>query len=228
MWYHPRSRRVEDAVDAATDALPGVYALARRGDVAPDADVFSAAKETPDVSGAALASDADSALAFDFAELGLAYRFVPPRRRGDPSLFLDFRPARRWVREECRRASAAAAAARRGDGDKTAGCEVMNAFAYTCGVGVAAAAGGATRVLNTDHSETYLGIGALNASMNGFGYGFEEGEDDDPATAKAKRASGLTSDDGEGRRFETHCEDFYPAVRVRAGLPRLRALAARD
>ena len=96
MWYHPRSRRVEDAVDAATDALPGVYALARRGDVAPDADVFSAAKETPDVSGAALASDADSALAFDFAELGLAYRFVPPRRRGDPSLFLDFRPARRW------------------------------------------------------------------------------------------------------------------------------------
>jgi hypothetical protein len=45
---------------------------------------------------------------FIFHELGIAYNFVPPRRFGDPSLFLDFRPTRRWVRakvqeirEEC-------------------------------------------------------------------------------------------------------------------------------
>ena len=33
---------------------------------------------------------------------------------------------------------------------------VLNSFSYTCGVGLAAAAGGAGRVLNTDHSATYL------------------------------------------------------------------------
>ena len=45
---------------------------------------------------------------------------------------------------------------------------VLNAFAYTCGVGVAAAAGGAKRVLNTDHSATYLEVGFANAELNGF------------------------------------------------------------
>ena len=45
-------------------------------------------------------------------------------------------------------------------------------------------------MLNTDHSETYLGFGADNAALNGY---------DD------KTVSGL-------------CEDFYPAVRQLAGL----------
>ncbi|EEH53035.1 uncharacterized protein MICPUCDRAFT_10880, partial [Micromonas pusilla CCMP1545] len=114
----------------------------------------------------------DDPAAFAFSELGLRYDFVPPRRFGDPSLFLDFRPTRRW--------NAAAA---------PKPVSVLNAFAYTCGVGVAAASAGASRVLNTDHSETYLRYGARNAALN------------DVAAAT-----------------QSLCEDFYPAARQLAGL----------
>jgi 23S rRNA (cytosine1962-C5)-methyltransferase len=49
-----------------------------------------------------------------------------------------------------------------------AGRQVLNTFAYTCGFGVAAAAGGATRVLNLDLSKSVLEWGQANYRANGF------------------------------------------------------------
>lgn len=74
---------------------------------------------------------------------------VRPRHRGqDPLLFLDFRVARTWIRQhDCR--------------------SVLNLFSYTCGMGVAAAVGGAERVLNVDFASSALEVGATNAELNG-------------------------------------------------------------
>ena len=49
-----------------------------------------------------------------------------------------------------------------------AGTRVLNCFAYTCGFGVAATAGGATRVLNLDLSKSALEWGKANYRTNGF------------------------------------------------------------
>ena len=49
-----------------------------------------------------------------------------------------------------------------------AGRRVLNTFAYTCGFGVAATAGGATRVLNLDLSKSVLEWGQANYRANGF------------------------------------------------------------
>jgi 23S rRNA (cytosine1962-C5)-methyltransferase len=48
------------------------------------------------------------------------------------------------------------------------GRRVLNCFAYTCGFGVAAAAGGARRVLNLDLSRAALAWGQDNYRLNGF------------------------------------------------------------
>ncbi|MCB9674231.1 MAG: class I SAM-dependent methyltransferase [Alphaproteobacteria bacterium] len=80
---------------------------------------------------------------------------VRPRHRGsDPLLFLDFRVARRWIR------------------GAAGGRSVLNLFAYTCGMGVAAAVGGATRVLNVDFAASSLDVGRANAALNGVEMGF--------------------------------------------------------
>ncbi|MCB9539000.1 MAG: class I SAM-dependent methyltransferase [Myxococcales bacterium] len=63
-------------------------------------------------------------------------------------LFLDARPARAWVR--------AHAADRR----------VLNLFAYTCGFGVAAAAGGARSTVNVDAAPGALARGRANYALN--------------------------------------------------------------
>ena len=65
-------------------------------------------------------------------------------------LFLDMREMRAWVRDNAK--------------DKT----VLNCFAYTCGFGVAALAGGAARAVNVDVSKKYLEWGKENAALNGF------------------------------------------------------------
>ncbi len=49
-----------------------------------------------------------------------------------------------------------------------AGQSVLNCFAYTCGFGVAATAGGARRVLNLDLSKGVLAWGQENYRANGF------------------------------------------------------------
>lgn len=105
-------------------------------------------------------------------EMGLKFD-VNPRHRGlDPLLFPDLRAGRRRIR---------AAAG---------GGSVLNLFAYTCGVGVAAMAGGANEVWNIDFSASALGVGRRNARRNGF----------------------------DKRTFKTIQEDVLPTLRQLAGL----------
>ncbi len=107
------------------------------------------------------------------SEGGLKY-FIRARHRGiDPWLFLDLRSARRFVRANSK------------------GLDVLNLFAYTCGVGVCAAAGGAAEVWNVDFASSSLEVGRRNAELNGV-----------PAD-----------------KFRTLNEDCLVAARQLAGLP---------
>ena len=81
-------------------------------------------------------------------EHGLSFDVRPRHRGRDPLLFLDFRVGRRRVRQAA------------------AGRSVLNLFAYTCGIGVAAAAGGAREVLNVDFAASALEVGRRNAALN--------------------------------------------------------------
>ncbi|QFU25449.1 class I SAM-dependent methyltransferase [Shewanella eurypsychrophilus] len=66
----------------------------------------------------------------------------------DPLLFLDMRVGREFVQANSH--------------NKT----VLNLFSYTCGIGTAAAVGGATRVMNIDFSSFALAAGKTNAELN--------------------------------------------------------------
>jgi 23S rRNA (cytosine1962-C5)-methyltransferase len=84
----------------------------------------------------------------EFHEMGLRY-LVQGRHAGqDPWLFLDMRAGRRRVLQEA------------------AGKSVLNLFAYTCGIGIAAAKGGAAHVVNVDFAESNLKVGKDNARLN--------------------------------------------------------------
>ena len=113
-------------------------------------------------------------------ELGARYRVQARHAGQDPWLFLDLRAARRRVAREA------------------AGRSVLNLFAYTCGVGVAAARGGAREVLNVDFAASALAVGEENARLN--------------ALAPAPRC--LQS-------------DVFPAVRQLAGLAQPAAARGR-
>ncbi len=82
-------------------------------------------------------------------EHGLRFHVKARHRRHDPWLFLDLRTTRRAVMDEAE------------------GRSVLNLFAYTCGLGVAAAVAGARRVLNVDFAESILAVGTANARLNG-------------------------------------------------------------
>ena len=81
-------------------------------------------------------------------EMGVTYRFQARHAGQDPWLFLDLRAGRRRVMAEA--------------ADKS----VLNLFAYTCGVGTAAAKAGAGFVVNVDFAESSLEIGKDNARLN--------------------------------------------------------------
>lgn len=83
-----------------------------------------------------------------FRELGVNYRFRARHGGQDPWLFLDLRAGRRRVMQEAK--------------DKS----VLNFFAYTCGVGIAAAVAGAREVVNIDFAATALAVGKENAGLN--------------------------------------------------------------
>jgi 23S rRNA (cytosine1962-C5)-methyltransferase len=105
-------------------------------------------------------------------EEGLLY-LVRPGEKLSVGLFPDMRAARARVR--------AWAAGRR----------VLNCFAYTCGFGVAAMAGGAGRVLNLDLSRSSLAWGQENYRLNGFTpdpYDFAYGDVFDWLARLARRA----------------------------------------
>lgn len=81
-------------------------------------------------------------------EWGLNYRVRGRHAGQDPLLFLDLRNARGWVKRN------------------SAGKSVLNLFAYTCGVGLSAAAGGAREVCNLDFAEGNLAVGRENGALN--------------------------------------------------------------
>ncbi len=81
-------------------------------------------------------------------EYGLRY-LVRPYDGFAFGLFLDHRDNRRRIREI------------------SAGRRVLNAFAYTCGFSVAAAAGGAAHVASVDSYKRYLEWGKRNFEING-------------------------------------------------------------
>ena len=84
-------------------------------------------------------------------EMGVAYAVQARHGGQDPWLFLDLRAGRRRVMAEA------------------AGKSVLNLFAYTCGVGIAAAVAGAREVLNVDFAESSLAVGKQNARLNTLG-----------------------------------------------------------
>jgi 23S rRNA (cytosine1962-C5)-methyltransferase len=106
-------------------------------------------------------------------EMGLRFTIQGRHAGQDPWLFLDLRCGRRWMR------------AHAGDGD------VLNLFAYTCGLGLAAAASGAKEVLNVDFAQTALDVGDTNARTNGL----------------------------DGPSWHTVRADVLPTIRQLAGLP---------
>lgn len=82
-------------------------------------------------------------------ELGVPYDVRPRHRGQDPLLFLDLRCVRRRVLA------------------LAAGRSVLNLFAYTCGVGVCAARGGAREVWDVDFAASALEVGRANAVLSG-------------------------------------------------------------
>ncbi|MFK3974675.1 class I SAM-dependent rRNA methyltransferase [Pseudomonas sp. NPDC087358] len=105
-------------------------------------------------------------------EWGLNYRVRGRHAGQDPLLFLDLRNARGWVKEHAK------------------GKSVLNLFAYTCGVGLSAAAGGAREVCNLDFAEGNLAVGRENGLLN-------------PQLAPMQFIQ----------------SDYFPAIRQFAGLP---------
>jgi len=105
-------------------------------------------------------------------EWGLNYRVRGRHAGQDPLLFLDLRNARGWVQRH------------------SAGKRVLNLFAYTCGVGLNAAAGGASEVVNLDFAEGNLAVGRENGALN----------------------PGLPA-------MQFVQSDYFPAIRQWAGLP---------
>ncbi len=68
----------------------------------------------------------------------------------DASLFLDTRHLRKWAL------------------DNLAGATVLNTFAYTGSLGVAAMGGGAVRVVHLDLNRTFLNVAKASYTLNGF------------------------------------------------------------
>jgi 23S rRNA (cytosine1962-C5)-methyltransferase len=81
-------------------------------------------------------------------ESGVRYALRARHDGQDPWLFLDLRAARRHVMSIAE------------------GRSVLNLFAYTCGVGTAAAKAGARFVMNVDFAESSLAVGKRNARLN--------------------------------------------------------------
>ncbi len=81
-------------------------------------------------------------------ELGVKYRIKGVHRGIDPLLFLDLRVGRRYVTAHCKEKS------------------LLNLFAYTCGVGTAAAVAGAKETWNVDFGASNLAYGKENAKLN--------------------------------------------------------------
>ena len=81
-------------------------------------------------------------------ELGVRYDVSPRHRGQDPLLFLDLRAGRRLIRERVR------------------GKSVLNLFAYTGGVSLCAAKGGASEIWNVDFARAAIDWVRRNLALN--------------------------------------------------------------
>ena len=94
-------------------------------------------------------ADLDAAmLPREIHEMGVTFRMQGRHTGQDPWLFLDLRAARRRVMHEI------------------PGKSLLNLFAYTCGVGIAAAKAGARFVVNVDFADTAISVAKESARIN--------------------------------------------------------------
>jgi len=82
-------------------------------------------------------------------EHGIRYR-VDVTMNQDAGFYLDTRFLKAWLKENC------------------AAKSLLNTFAYTGSLGIAAIAGGATRVVQTDRNRAFLNAAKTSYSLNGF------------------------------------------------------------
>jgi 23S rRNA (cytosine1962-C5)-methyltransferase len=99
--------------------------------------------------GAACTELAEVAVTNKIREHGVRYA-LELQMNQDASFYLDTRNLRRWAI------------------DNLAGKEVLNTFAYTSSLGVAAQAGGASRVVHTDLNKRFLNVAKTSYTLNGF------------------------------------------------------------
>ncbi len=137
-----------DALDSAERvAIENFYAAALPGLIAIYNDRSRPNSRVANPLPAALLSAAHKPR--EIHEMGVRY-LVQARHGGqDPWLFLDMRAGRRRIMQEA------------------SGKSLLNLFAYTCGIGVAAARAGAAHVVNIDFAESNLKVGKENARLNG-------------------------------------------------------------
>lgn len=133
-------------------------------------------------------------------EHGLRY-FIEPWRPRNPGLYLDARPARRWLLDNAR--------------DR----RVLNLFAFTGSLGVAAAVGGAAKVVHVDSQRGALARCLANHALNGV-------PTDDRDLARVNIYQHLKRNAARRRRWDGIIIDPPPvapsaAARARLGMPRL-------
>jgi 23S rRNA (cytosine1962-C5)-methyltransferase len=136
----------EAVVPSELDAIQSFYATAM-----PDLVTLYNDRSQPNsrIANTLPADQQDAALLPRVAqELGVSYRIQARHDGQDPWLFLDLRAGRRYVMQHI------------------AGKSLLNLFAYTCGVGIAAAKAGARFVVNVDFAESSLNVGRENAHLN--------------------------------------------------------------
>jgi len=132
--------------DRDVDAVPLIAALAKRFPTLP---LFFKERWSPDREGRAgrqvRGPEIDPGIVVREGGLRFRLRLTHEEHVG---LFLDARPVRRRVRELAE------------------GRRVLNLFSYTCGFGVAAAAGKARATTNVDNKRSALEIGRANYELN--------------------------------------------------------------
>jgi 23S rRNA (cytosine1962-C5)-methyltransferase len=106
------------------------------------------------------------------SEFGVRYAIDLVMNR-DASFYMDTRNLRKWAL------------------DNLAGKTVLNTFAYTGSLGVAARAGGAARVVQLDRSRDFLNLAKASYTLNGFPIEKSDfvAEDFFPAVSRFKRAN---------------------------------------
>ncbi|MBT5059732.1 MAG: hypothetical protein HOM68_24510 [Gemmatimonadetes bacterium] len=139
--------------------------------------------------------EAETDVEIQVREFGLRFQ-VRPFADGNSGLFLDARPARQWIREHSRQS------------------RVLNLFAYTGSLGVAAAAGGAAAVTHVDGKRNALERTRANHELN-------ELPIDDRSLLRGNIYTHLPKAVRHGQRFDAVILDPPPQLpRVRGHKPK--------